>query len=91
MLDGPFSALADEPVRRVERRRGALRHVGQARSPQLPLDVLGRIYDLNSIEHHRSRRDSASGPVVADRRQADRGLPGAGFPNQPKHISLVQG
>ncbi len=71
-LDG----LVDQLVGRIEGGGGTLRHIGDARAPQVALLVLAGLAQVDAVEHDGAAGDAAAGPGEAHGGQADGRLAG---------------
>ena len=91
VFDDGLGKLVDELVRRVEGRRRALRHVGDARAAQLASPGFGHGRQFHAVKPDAAAVDAASRLGKAHGGDADRGLAGAGLPDQPEDLAPVQG
>ena len=83
----PFGVLVDQPVGRVEAGGRGLRDIGDAPAEQAAL-LLGRGRDqIDAVELDGAAGNTAAVAGEPHRRQADRGLAGAGFADQPQHLA----
>src|SRR5262249_25696472 len=90
VADGSLDALIDELVRGVERGGGRLRHIGDARAPELAPFLLADLEQVHAVEPHRAGADAAARSRIAHRRQADGRLACAGFTDQPQHLTAPE-
>ncbi len=86
-----LGGLVDEPVGRIEGGGGALRHIGDARAAQAPPGVLAGGGQIHAVEHDRAAANAAAGPGKAHGGQAEGGLAGARFSDQPHDLAAPQG
>ena len=94
-LGAPHHAVADRRLadlvhqrhRRIERRRGALRDVGELQAAQAPPLVQGHRAQVGAGEQDLPADDEAVAAGVAHRGEADRRLAGARFADQADHLA----
>ena len=90
VLHRHFSVLVDQLVRRVERRRRALRHIGDTRAAQLAPLLLRARPEVDFVEQDRAAGNAAAGPREAHAGDADGRLAGARFADQTQHLAAPQ-
>ncbi len=90
MADGGFDRLVDDPVRRIEGRRGALRHICDPRSPQLAPLRIARLGELDPVEFDGPRGDPAPRPRKPHRCEAEGGFARPRLSDHPEHFAAVE-
>ncbi len=90
VLHRSLRKLVDQPVRRVERGGGALRHVGDPCPAQRAPRLFGCLHQIDAVEDDRAAGDPAAGSGKRHGGQSHGGLAGARFSDEAQHLAAVQ-
>ena len=83
--------LVDQPLRRVERSRRALRHIGDAQAAQFAQSFGGALAQVQAVEMNRAAGDPATVAGIPHGGEAQGRLARAGFTDQAQHLAPGQG
>ena len=90
VLHGHLAVLLDQLVRRVERGRGTLRHIGDARPAKLSQILFPGLAQVHAVEHDGAVGDPAAGFRVTHGGDADGRLARAGLADQAQNLATTQ-
>ena len=90
VLHRRLSVLRNEPVGGIEGGGSTLRHVGDAHSAQAPKGLVARGGELHAIEGDGAAGDAAARTAETHARNSDGRFAGAGFTDEPEHLSAVE-
>ena len=88
---GGLHMLVDQPLRRVERGRRALRHIGDAQATQFAQGLGGTLAQVQAVEMNRAAGDPATVAGIPHGGEAQGRLARAGFTDQAQHLAPGQG
>ena len=89
MINRRFGSLIDQAVGRIERRRSALCHIGNARSPKLAFFFATGGYQINAIKHDRAAGNATAWSRKPHCSQSKCGFTRTGFTDQPQHFTTL--
>jgi hypothetical protein len=90
VVNRPFGHLIQQGHRRVERRGGTLRNVGNPHATRPASASRIQAPQVGSLQNNPTVSDATTGPRECERREPDRGLPGAGFADETQHLAARQ-
>ncbi len=85
-----FHHLVHQLVRRVEGCRGRLGDIAHLAPAHRADAARPELEDVAAVQHHLAAGDAHPATAIGHGRQADGGLAGTGFADQPQHLALLQ-
>jgi hypothetical protein len=82
-----LAQLQAQPQRRVERRAGILRDVGDRAAAQPAQAGIVELGEVAAADHHGAAAEPPAAPHVAEQRHPHRRLAGARFADEPEHLA----